>query len=40
MASAMAILMEAPGFLVANVGFSPIVKTSPELEVKDLKLIE
>ena len=39
-ASARDILIEAAGLFTASVGFSPIVKTSPLLEVKDLKLIE
>ena len=39
-ASASAIRIEAAGLESANVGFSPIDKTSPEFEVKDLKLSE
>ena len=35
-ASAKAILMDAAGFLSANVGFSPIDKTSPSLLRNDL----
>ena len=39
-ASAMAIRIDAPGLLIAMVGFSPTVNTSPLEEVYDLKLIE
>ena len=32
--------IEAAGLVSANVGFSPIVKTSPEFEVNDRRLNE
>ena len=40
LSSAKAIRIDAAGLLIAIVGFSPTVKTSPLLEVKDLRLIE
>ena len=39
-ASARAIRIEADGLVTANVGFSPIVSISPELEVYDRRLNE
>ena len=39
-ASPNAIRIEAAGFVKANVGFSPIDRTSPLFEVNDLKLRE
>ena len=39
-ASARDILIDAAGFEIANVGFSPIDKTSPVFEVKDLMVSE
>ena len=39
-ASAIAIRIDAAGLLIAKVGFSPIVTTSPEKSVNERKLIE